>query len=131
MGILSGSGIKRPPIYRLFVLQLCITLTISVILTMQSLEVAFSAMIGGLIFVFPHLYFTYKSFVFSGARATPQILSSIYQGETTKLITIAVLFAVVFKFVKPLNVMALFFTFIIVMASSWLAPWIFKMPSGK
>jgi len=116
------SGIKRPAIYRLIGVQAGATLIISLGFLLKDQVAAYSALLGGFIFVLPNIYFANKAFAHTGARAARQIVNSFYKGEAVKLALTAVLFTVVFVSVKPLNVLALFVTFIIVLTTNWLAP---------
>ena len=50
------------------------------------------------------------------------ILRSFYSGEAIKLVMTALIFAVVFKYLKTLNVAALFGGFIMVQMAVWLTP---------
>jgi ATP synthase protein I len=76
---------------------------------------AYSSLLGGLIFVIPQLYFGFKAFMFTGARSIQKIVVNFYKGESSKLIIIAMGFALVFKFVKPVDYFALYLTFISVL----------------
>jgi ATP synthase protein I len=116
------SGIKRPAIYRLIGAQAGATLIISLGFLLKDQVAAYSALLGGFIFVLPNIYFAEKAFAHTGARAARQIVNSFYKGEAVKIALTAVLFTVVFVLVKPLNVLALFVTFIIVLTTNWLAP---------
>jgi len=82
----------------------------------------YSALLGGLIFLIPHGYFAFKAFRYAGARSARKIMSSFYQGEAGKLILCAILFTMVFKWIQPLDVAALFLTFAIMLVTNWLTP---------
>ena len=73
---------------------------------------AYSILLGGLIFWGPNAYFALYAFRFRGARAAAQILRSMYRGEVGKLVLTLLGFALVFTLVKPLDVLALFLTYI-------------------
>ena len=45
---------------------------------------------------------------YSGARQAPRILNAIYKGEAGKLLLTAVMFALTFYYVQPLQVTAVF-----------------------
>ena len=66
----------------------------------------------------PNVYFTYKAFQYFGARSIGVIVQSFWAGEMGKLILTAVLFAVLFLGVKPLNVLAVFVGYILVQMTS-------------
>jgi ATP synthase protein I len=76
---------------------------------------AYSSLLGGIIFVIPQLYFGIKAFLHTGARSAQKIVINFYKGESSKLIFIALGFALVFKFVDPLDYLAFYTTFISVL----------------
>ena len=49
-------------------------------------------------------------------------MTSFYQGEAGKLILCAILFTMVFKWIQPLDIAALFLTFAIMLVTNWLTP---------
>jgi ATP synthase protein I len=82
----------------------------------------YSAVCGGLIGWLPNLYFARRAFRYSGARAAQSIVRSFYAGEAGKLILTAVLFALTFAAVKPLQPRAVFGVFVLTLAVGWFAP---------
>lgn len=92
---------------------------------------AYSSLIGGVLFTVPQLYFGFKAFLYSGARAIQNIVTSFYKGESTKILVIACGFAVVFNFVKPLDYFALYFTFISVLVVNCFTPYLIGLMSDK
>jgi len=119
---LSGR-IKRPPVYRIFLVQTFVSISICAVFLVSSGRVAaYSALLGGLLFTVPQLYFGIKAFLYTGARSIHKITQSFYKGESAKILLIAVGFAVVFTTVKPLDYFALYFTFIVVLALNCLTP---------
>jgi len=119
-------SIARPPVTRLVVTQLLLTGVMSLLFLAKDMSAAYSALLGGLIFTLPNAYFAFKAFTHSGARQAKLIVKSFYMGESVKLILTAVLFTVVFVLVKPLNVLALFLTFFVLVMSNWLIPMVFN-----
>jgi ATP synthase protein I len=119
-------SIVRPPVMRLVVTQLMLTVTVGILFLTKGTTSAYSALLGGLIFALPNAYFAQKAFAHSGARSAQLIVKSFYMGEAVKLILTAVLFTIVFVSVKPLDVMALFLTFFVILMSNWLTPWVFS-----
>lgn len=73
---------------------------------------AYSALIGGLIYWIPNAYFTLYAFRFRGARAAATILRSMYRGEVGKFALTVVGFAIAFSLVKPLEPVSLFLAYI-------------------
>ncbi|MFQ6575331.1 F0F1 ATP synthase subunit I [Pseudomonas sp. UM16] len=82
----------------------------------------YSALCGGLIAGLPNVYFAWKAFRYTGARAAQAIVKSFYAGEAGKLILTAVLFALTFAGVKPLAPLAVFGVFLLTQLVSWFAP---------
>lgn len=83
---------------------------------------ALSAAAGGLASLIPNLYFASRTFRYSGARSAQKIVRSFYSGEAVKLILTALIFALCFKYLKTLNVAALFGGFIMVQLVVWITP---------
>jgi len=108
------SNIQAPPVYIAFIIQflLCIAAAMIALLVID-LVAAYSILLGGLISILPNGYFAWKAFRYRGARNTPMIVKSFYAGETGKLIMTAVLFALVFAGIKPLNELAIIVSFIV------------------
>jgi ATP synthase protein I len=118
----TPGGIGRPPIARWFVIESVILVVVSLAFLLRGQVSGYSALLGGLIFLIPHGYFALKAFRFSGARSAKKIMTSFYQGEAGKLILCAILFTMVFKWIQPLDVAALFLTFAIMLVTNWLTP---------
>lgn len=106
-------GKHRPPIFKIFCTQLAVTLLISAIYYFVNGRVAaYSAFLGGIIFVIPQFYFTLKAFMYAGARAVDKIVVSFYKGESAKILFIVIGFGLVFSFVRPVDYFALYSAFI-------------------
>ena len=116
------SGIPRPPVARWLVIEGAVLVFVSLGFLMRSQVAGYSAFLGGLIFLLPHGYFALRAFRYTGARSARKIVSSFYQGEAVKLILCAILFTMVFKWIQPLDIAALFLTFAIMLVSNWLTP---------
>mgnify|MGYP003656385910 FL=1 len=106
-------GIKRPPIFKIFCTQLAVSALISAFYYWLSGGVAaYSALLGGLVFIIPQLYFGIKAFMFSGARVIDKIVVNFYKGESSKIIIIVIGFALIFTFIRPIDFFALYSSFI-------------------
>ncbi len=108
------SSIPRPPVYRIVLFQLILTVLSASLAWLYSDVAAYSALLGGLTCALPNAYFVWRAFRYSGARSTVQVVQSFYQGESWKFVLTALSFAVIFQRVEPLNVLALFAGFITV-----------------
>jgi ATP synthase protein I len=108
----SLSTIPRPPVYRVIVLQLALTLISAFVAWLHSDVAAKSALLGGLTCTLPNAYFIWRAFRYTGARSASMIVQSFYQGESWKFVLTALCFIAIFQRVEPLNVLALFMGFV-------------------
>lgn len=113
--------IKRPPVYRITLIQLGLSGLIASLFLLKSQDAAISALVGGLICAIPNAYFIYKAFKYSGAQQVGYVLKSFYQGGTWKMVLTAIGFAAAYKLIHPLDFWALFSTFVIVQAVNFFA----------
>jgi ATP synthase protein I len=125
------SGIQRPPVQRLMVLQSSVALLISAAFLMKDTIAGYSALLGAVAAVLPSFYFTLKAFALTGARSTPRMVSAMQKGAGGKLILTAVIFMAVFIFVKPINITALIFTFVVMVLVNATAPWLVSRASQR
>ncbi|NQD95595.1 F0F1 ATP synthase subunit I [Pseudomonas sp. CrR25] len=118
----------RLPVFPVLVVQLLVALLAAVVLWQWRGTVAgYSGLCGGLIGWLPNLYFAHKAFRFSGARAAQAIVRSFYAGEAGKLVLTAVLFALTFAGVKPVEALAVFGVFLLTQLVNWFAPLLMKI----
>ncbi|MCL6414229.1 ATP synthase subunit I [Aestuariirhabdus sp. Z084] len=113
---------SRSPLYRLIALQAIATLSIGLVCSLISFEAAYSALLGGLVFMLPNALLIYKAFFAIKVGSARKIANSMYVGEAIKFGLTALLFAAVFVFVSPLNAPALFVTFFVVLMINSLSP---------
>ncbi len=117
----------RLPVFPVLVGQLLVLLLLALVLWQWRGDVAgYSGLCGGLIAWLPNMYFAHKAFRFGGARAAQAIVRSFYAGEAGKLILTAVLFALTFAGVKPLEPLAVFGVFFLTQMVNWFAPLLMK-----
>lgn len=121
------SAFHKLPVFPVLLTQLVVLLLAAATLFgWRGAVESYSALCGGLIAWLPNLYFAYKAFRFSGARAAQAIIRSFYAGEAGKLILTAVLFALTFAGVKPLDALAVFGVFLLTQLVNWFAPLLMK-----
>ena len=107
---------------RLLLTQCVVAIIFPLVLLPFGIIAAWSAAAGGIASLIPNAYFVHRAFRFSGARSAQKILRSFYSGEAIKLVLTALIFALTFIYLKPLNVAALFGGFILVQSVIWLTP---------
>ncbi len=99
---------------------------------MQAGQVAgVSAWLGGLIAWVPNIYFALRAFKYHGARVAQKIVHSFYAGAFGKYILTMAMFAIVFIKVRPLNALALFTGFVLVMAMYWIVPFLIALTERR
>ncbi len=114
------ASIKKPKFYRVLVVQLGVLLPLCMLTLVVDKTTAISTLLGGLLSVLPHAYFTSYAFRYVGARSARLIARSFYRGETGKYLLAMVGFALVFTLVKPLDLAALFLAYIAMLLVQWL-----------
>ena len=122
MTTVKTNAIRRPPLIKWFAFQAVVVFLMGALFWIKSPVAAYSALVGGLIFLLPNVYFALKAFRYTGARAAKQIMDSFYKGEAGKLILCAILFTMVFKWIPSLDIAALFLSFAIMLVTNWLTP---------
>ena len=111
--------ISLPAVKKVALYQLALLLPAAVALLGWDAVVAYSALLGGLIQIIPQAWFALQAFRYAGARRVQSIVSAMYWGETGKVVLSAVLFTATFLLVSPLNVGALFSSFVIMILVQW------------
>lgn len=83
---------------------------------------ALSALLGASLFIIPQQYFTLKAFRYMGARSVMLTVQNFYKGESSKLVLIAIGFALTFKFYQEVDTLALFTAFIVLVVTNGFIP---------
>ena len=127
---MNGAQIVRPPAHRISVAQIVILPVLCVGLGFWNPLTAYSALLGGLIAVLPHAWFTYRVFRNSGARSARQIAHGSYAAEVGKLVLAIAGFGVVFAMVKPLSAGAVFAGYGVMIVIQVLGAWMLLRNAG-
>jgi len=116
VNIRNKTPLHRLPAVRVLQIQALAALAAAVLCGMVfGIVAGYSALLGGLIAWLANLYFAYKAFRYFGARSTRAIIQSFWSGEMGKQILAAALFALVFVGVRPLEPVALFTGYLLVL----------------
>ncbi len=102
----------KPPLKRIYSIQLLLLLICSAALASQDWVVAYSTLCGGMIAISANAWFARQVFRYHGASMAPMITRSFYRGEAGKLVLVTVMFALTFALIKPISVAALFCSFV-------------------
>jgi len=99
---------------RILLTQAALTLVLVVVALTYGVPAAASALIGGVTATLANAVFAMLVFGRYHARDPDKLVFRFYGAELLKLLVIALTFAVVFVWVKPLSLFALFGTFLLV-----------------
>lgn len=108
--------INKAAAYRFLAVEAVVAAVIALILLVyMDMTAARSALLGGVVFIAPNWLFTGLVFRQSNGETAQRILHRFFVGEALKILVTIVLFALCFILFKPLNVIALFATFMVTM----------------
>lgn len=110
---------------KLLVIQALLLVFIASCGLFKEFKVAVALLSGGMAVYIANLYFVYKAFSKSGARANKQVVRAFYLGESVKIILSAGLVAIAFKLMPGFEVYVLI-GYVVILLSQWLAPVIIK-----
>lgn len=114
LGKFKAITINKTAAYKLLGIQLVISFVVALLLLFYSgVASAWSALMGGLIFILPNAYFTRSAFRGNERESPGFIVRWFYIGEAGKLVLTAVMFALCFVLVKSLQVQVLFMMYIL------------------
>ena len=114
-----------------FVIELLLSNFVGLLLLLHSLEATYSAILGGLIASASNFAFALSAYRNPGAGAVQKMVRYFYQGEICKVAVAALLFAAIFKWVSPLNIVVLFSVFAIMLILNGFLPACIARFSGK
>jgi len=120
----AGAEIERPPVYRITVIQLAVLVSSCILLLAIDRVWAWSALSGGLIAVLPQAYFATRVFRWRGAQSARAVANSSYAGVVGKFIFSAAGFAAVFALVRPIDGLAVFAGFLIMLTIQIIGSWL-------
>ena len=109
------SNLKTPPVYKVTIAQLAVSIFVAVIsLLISGTVLAYSALLGGLISTVPNSYFAFHAYRYQGARNAQKVVKGFIRGELGKIIMTVVLFALSFTLFTSLNELALILGFTLI-----------------
>ena len=109
------SNLKTPPVYKVTIAQLAVTIFIAVIsLLISGTVLAYSALLGGLISTVPNSYFAFHAYRYQGARNAQNVVKGFVRGELGKIVMTVVLFGFSFTLITSLNELVLILGFTLI-----------------
>ena len=107
----------KPPLFWMLVIEITFEVIVSAALSLHSITIGYSALLGGLIATSSSMAFDFFAYRFERANAVHKMLRHAYVAEIAKMSVAAVLFAVIFKNIVNINIAALLVMFVIVLIS--------------
>ncbi|HSG02284.1 MAG TPA: ATP synthase subunit I [Marinobacterium sp.] len=98
--------------YQSFVLALC-----CVLILFFDFVAAYSALLGGLLYLIPNAWHAWKHFNTPSAESPNRALAELYAGQIWKMALMASLFALIFVLVEPLSGFSLFVVLLLMQVS--------------
>jgi ATP synthase protein I len=114
------------PLARWVGIELISLVILSLFWSLHSPMAAYSAFIGGLIFIVPNAWFAHRAYRYQGARHAHLVVGNFFRAESTKIALTAVFFAAVFILMKPVHVPALLFTFAVMVITGSALRWLIQ-----
>lgn len=109
-------SIKPPKFKKIILFQFAVVALLWLIAKFfsEQPETSISILMGGMISLVPGSYFTFQAFRYIGARSIEKTVASIFKGEIIKLLLIGSGFGLTFKYVRPIDELAVFIGFLLV-----------------
>lgn len=105
---------------RILLVQAVLILLVSAACLLLGRVEAYSALLGGLLYLLPNVYFTWRALGNRHASSARRVLVSMYASEIGKMMLSVGLFSATFMLVRPLSPFSLFGTFILLQLSAWM-----------
>lgn len=112
---------NRKMVAKLIISQSAVLSLITIVIFFFDRKISASLLYGGLTFLLPHAYFSFRFFQHSGAQKAQLIVKNFYFGELVKLVATALLFIAAFKF-NLVTPGAMFIGYFIALLLNWLSP---------
>ena len=117
MNICNKTALHRLPVFRVLQCQALAAVLLALLCAgLWGWVAGYSGLLGGLIAWLANVYFAFKAFRYFGARSAKAIVQSLWAGEMGKQILAAALFALLFVVVRPLEPLAVFAGYLVVLA---------------
>lgn len=116
---------SRRTLWTIYLVQAAISVLVAAVGFSAGSVVAYSALLGGALYLIPNLYAVWRSFYSRRGRAASprQVMVSLYASEIGKMLVAVGLFGATFLLIHPLNPFSLFGTFMLLQITGWLLQW--------
>ncbi len=120
---MAGAEIARPPVHRITLAQIAVLVPICLLMLAFDEVRAYSALCGGAIAILPQAWFARVAFRRRGAHAARSAARAAYAGEVGKFALSIAGFAVVFATLRPIDGLAVFAGFLVMLAVQIIGGW--------
>lgn len=127
---MASAEIARPPVHRITLAQVVFLGLLCLILAASDKVFAYSFACGGLVAVVPQAWFVSRAFRRQPAKAAEAMARSGYAGEIGKFLLSAAGFAVVFATVRPLDGLAVFAGYLVMLTIQIIGSWLLLRQSS-
>jgi ATP synthase protein I len=111
--IASNKGLQRPPLGRVLAADAFLLLLMVAVAWCFDAAMARSVLLGGLIFLLPQAWFTWRAFRVRGAAAAQAVVQGFYRAEAGKFLMVTAGFALAFNLAGPLQAQWLFGSYVL------------------
>lgn len=105
---------------QIFLQQAALILLVSAACLVLGVTAAYSALLGGLLYLLPNLYFAWRAFSGQSTDNAQRVVIRMYASEIGKMMLAVALFSATFMLVHPLSPFPLFGTFMLLQLSGWI-----------
>lgn len=109
----GGTSVPRPPVERVLLLDSVLLAAAVSLCWWSDALIGKSVLVGGLLFVLPHAWFSWRAFRYRGATASRDVVQGFYLAEAGKFLLTAAGFAMAFAFAGPLQAAVLLSAYIV------------------
>jgi len=120
------SLITHVPLARWLTIEFIGLIVVSLLWSLHSALAAYSAFIGGLIFIVPNAWFVHRVYRYQGARHARLMVGNLFRAESTKIALTAASFATIFTLMEPVHAPALLFTFAVMVVAGGALRWLIR-----
>jgi ATP synthase protein I len=104
----SKNGLQRPRLGRVLVAEGALLLLAATVAWCLDTATARSILLGGLIFLLPQVWFSWRAFRVRGAVAAREVAQGFYRAEAGKFLLVTAGFALAFSVAGPVDALWLF-----------------------
>ncbi len=103
--------IKKPPVHKVIAAQCVVAIIVITLTIVINMTWLVSIIAGLLIAIVPYSYFALRVFRYRGAKNTAKVTQSFYRAEAGKFVMNATGFTLAFVLIQPLQPVALFLAY--------------------